>query len=217
MEPAHVAGDWSDGLGGVGGDCAQAVGDAVCGGGGGEQVSAEDEPTYTAKKYSFSIQFIWQPNLLSDRLKEQTIENITKKTISLFRLKRLAAANNTQYPFEPQLVSLVDSYLGAKAVTGGGGMGGPQPATGGLVDEDWIVLLSTAEFFAADADKQTLVESTLKGKKAPETLHADITRILQSIQGLTPELRTVLTESIQVPMETADDGNGPPIDGPPAG
>ena len=201
---------------GIGGGGAGIGGGGAGIGGGGDQVSAEDEPTYTAKKYSFSIQFIWQPNLLSDRLKEQTIENITKKTISLFGLKRLATANNTQYLFETQLVTLVDSYLGAKTVTGGGGMGGPQPAAGDLPDEDWIVLLSTAEFFAADTDKQKLVESTLKGKKAPETLHADITRILQTIQGLTPELRTVLTETIQVPMDTADNGNGSPIDGPPA-
>ncbi|MCH2609429.1 MAG: pilus assembly protein PilM [Pirellulales bacterium] len=186
-------------------------------GGGGDQVSAEDEPTYTAKKYSFSVQFIWQPNLLTDRLKEQTIENITKKTISLFSLKRLAAANNSQYPFEAQLASFVDSYLGAKAVTGGSGMGGPQPATNNLADGDWIILLSAAEFFATDADKQNSVKSMLTGKKAPETLHADITRILQTIQGLTPELRTILTETIQVPMDTADKGNGPPIDGTPAG
>lgn len=202
---------------GIGGGGAGIGGGGAGIGGSADQATAEDEPTYSAKKYSFSIQFIWQPNLLSDRLKEQTIEDITKKAIRLFGLKRLAAANNTQYLFETQLAGLMDSYLGAKAVTGGGGMGGPQPTTGELADEDWVVLLSTAEFYAADADKQTTIESTLKGKKAPETLHADITRILQTIQGLTPELRTVLTESIQAPMEPAGDGNGPPIDGPPAG
>ncbi|MEC9096684.1 MAG: pilus assembly protein PilM [Planctomycetota bacterium] len=57
----------TDPTGGLGGDAAGAIGGGTTGASGDNNAAVEESKTYTAEKYSFTIQFMWEPNEVSER------------------------------------------------------------------------------------------------------------------------------------------------------